>query len=299
MRMRNSLYARLVAAIFFLLPAGRAWADDQKIAVGGQERTYAVFRPAALGKAAPVPLVVVLHGGFGSGAQAEKSYKWDDMATAKGFVVAYPDGVRRSWNAGGSCCGPAFKDAVDDVGFLDALIATVAKTENIDPRRIYVTGMSNGAAMSYRLACEGKTVIAAIGAVSGTMPGGCRTSRAVSVMEIHGLEDQNIPFAGGVGSKGVTQVDWPPVQVTLDHFRHAGQCNPAAIQKTGVVERSDAQCLQGREVALITIADAGHQWPGAVPERALLRRLFRLDIPSTALDATATLWAFFESHPAP
>jgi polyhydroxybutyrate depolymerase len=291
--------ARVTMAFMLMMATAlAAEAREQTITIGGRERTYSVFRPALLDRRTPVPLVVVLHGGFGTGSQAEKSYHWDDEATAQGFVVAYPDGVRRSWNAGGTCCGLAFKDKVDDVGFLDALIRTVSAAENTDDRRVYVTGISNGAAMAYRYACDGQENVAAIGSVSGTMPGGCSNPRPISVMEIHGLQDQNIPFAGGIGAKGVTHIDWPPVEATLDHFRRADECGKPVIQRKDLVERSDAACAGGRAVSLITIADAGHQWPGAVPEGRFIRRLFRLDAPSTALDATDVLWRFFEGHPA-
>lgn len=286
-------------AALLLCTAGTAGASEHTISVDGRHRTYSVFRPAELRRRRPVPLVVVLHGGFGTGAQAERAYRWDDTATTKGFVVAYPNGLRRSWNAGGTCCGPAYENKVDDVAFLNAMIRAVSSRENIDSRRIYLTGISNGAAMAYRYACDGKVTIAAIGSVAGTMPASCAKLRPVSVMEVHGLEDQNIPFEGGVGRKGVTHIDWPPVQATLDRFRRADHCDPAGMRKTGAVERSDAPCANGRAVSLITIADAGHQWPGSVAVRPIAQRLLKLDPPSTALDATATLWAFFEAHPAP
>lgn len=288
----------IVTLMLLMATAVVAEAREQTLTVGGRERTYSIFRPAPLDRRMPVPLVIVLHGGFGTGSQAEKSYHWDDEATAQGFVVAYPDGVRRSWNAGGTCCGPAFKDNVDDVGFLDALIRAVSAAENIDRRRIYVTGISNGAAMAYRYACDGQEGVAAIGSVSGTMPGGCSNSRPVSVIEIHGLQDQNIPFAGGVGEKGVTHIDWPSVETTLDHFRHADDCGNPVTQSKGVVKRSDATCRDGRAISLITITDAGHQWPGAVPESRFIRHFFRLDMPSTVLDATDVLWRSFVDHPA-
>lgn len=286
-------------AALLLYAAGTAGASEHTVSVGGRHRTYSVFRPESLGRRHPVPLVVVLHGGFGNGAQAERAYRWDDTATTKGFVVAYPNGLRRSWNAGGTCCGPAYKNEVDDVAFLDAMIRAISSRENIDPRRIYLTGISNGAAMAYRYACDGKVTIAAIGSVAGTMPASCAKLRPVSVMEIHGLKDENIPFDGGVGRKGVTHIDWPPVQATLSRFRRADHCGPVSTRKTGAVERSDALCADGRAVSLITIAGAGHQWPGSVAARPIAQRLLQLDPPSTALDATATLWAFFEAHPAP
>ena len=98
-------------AILVLLPGA---AGAETLTAGGQERHYSLFRPPALGRERPVPLVVMLHGGFGTAEQARRSYGWDEMAAAKGFVVVYPDGARRSWNAGGTCCGPAFRDQADD-----------------------------------------------------------------------------------------------------------------------------------------------------------------------------------------
>jgi polyhydroxybutyrate depolymerase len=283
-------FALALAASLLLSPgASSAQSRDHKLSIGGGDRSYLLYRPATLDRRLPVALVIMLHGGFGTGAQAEKSYGWDEMADAGGFVVAYPDGVGRSWNAGGTCCGPAFRDHTPDVAFLDRLIAAASSDENIDRNRIYITGISNGAAMAYRYACDGKIPVAAIGSVAGTMPGDCAGPRPVSVMEIHGLQDQNIPFAGGVGAKGVTRIDWPPVETGLDIFRRADRCQPAATRKSGVVERRDAACADGRAISLITIADAGHQWPGAVARHPLIERLLRLDPPSSALNATQAL----------
>jgi len=284
-----------VAAILVAHPA---WAEEH-LTIDGRDRTYSVFRPPGLARDSAVPLVLVLHGGFGTGQQAEKSYGWDELAQAKGFVAVYPDGYRRSWNAGGGCCGPALRESVDDVKFLTSVIAAVSKAEHIDQRRIFLSGISNGAAMSYRYACAGPIAVGAIGSVSGTMPGGCSSPKPVSVLEIHGLKDRNIPFAGGSGSKGVTKIDWPAVQESLDVFRQAGRCGPAKTHVENVVTTSTSACARGNEVSLITISDAGHQWPGAEANRPLARLLLDLDPPSRAIDATAVIWDFFQRHSAP
>ena len=287
-------FAGLLAAVACAAHA----ADTRSLEFGGRERSYIVHRPAKLDRARPVPLVVMLHGGFGSGAQAEGSYGWDAEADREGFVVVYPDGIRRSWNAGGACCGGAARDNVDDVGFLTRLIATVVRDENIDPRRVYLTGMSNGAAMSYRYACEGSFPIAAVGSVSGSFSFSCPRSHAVSVLEIHGLADRNVPYAGGHGAKAAADVDWLGVGRTLDAFRKADECAPPSVTEKPPVKTSTERCAAGREVTLIAVAGAGHQWPGARPERGFVAWLLRLDPPSTALDATQTLWKFFARHAA-
>jgi polyhydroxybutyrate depolymerase len=273
-------------------------ARAETITVDGLSRSFIVHRPATLSRSRPAPLVIMMHGGFGTGEQAEHTYGWDAQADRKGFVVVYPDGIRRSWNAGGACCGTGSRDNIDDVGFLTRLIATVSRTENIDGRRVYLTGISNGAAMAYRYACEGTLPIAAVGAVAGSFAYTCPKPHAVSVMEIHGAQDRNIPLAGGHGEKAVSGVDWLGVEKTLAPFRAAESCDGGATKLAGVVKTTTWRCAEGREVVLITVTDAGHQWPGATPQRGFFALLLRLDPPSTALDATDVLWNFFARHAA-
>jgi len=285
--------------VIALATAAASAARAESLVVGGRERSYFVYRPPGLSRANPAPLVIVLHGGFGSGLQAERSYHWNAEADRGGFVVVYPDGFRRSWNAGGLCCGPAYRTDSDDIGFLTRLIETVRGAENIDAKRVYLAGISNGAALAYRYACEGPYPIAAIGSVSGGTAVACPNPHPLSVMEIHGLDDRNIPFMGGIGSKAFAQVAWLPVERTLAAFRRANHCNAPSAHENGPVRTETSRCAQGRAVVLITIADAGHQWPGARPHRGIVASLIlRLDPPSTALDATGTLWDFFHSHPA-
>jgi polyhydroxybutyrate depolymerase len=278
------------------LVAVPVWASEQHaIQVGGLDRSYLLYRPASLERAQAVPLVIVLHGGFGSGAQAEKAYNWDAKADEQGFVVVYPDGKDRTWNAGGGCCGPAYKQHLDDTGFLTALIHAVQQSERIDMRRVYITGISNGAAMSYRYACDGQIPVAAVGSVAGNLMGACDQLKPTSLVEIHGLQDHNIPFAGGPGSKGYTHLSWNPVQQGVDKFIQADQCGAPTVQQAGVVNTISANCKHDKQVVLITIADAGHQWPGAVEKNKMLMRMLNLDSPSQAMDATSVLWDFFKN----
>jgi polyhydroxybutyrate depolymerase len=141
--------------------------------------------------------------------------------------------------------------------------------------------------------------VAAIASIAGTMPGGCATPHPLSVLEIHGLQDRNIPFAGGKGTKGVTGITWPGVEESLSVFRKAGACRDGEKQIQGVVTTTVDACTKGREIRLITIADAGHQWPGSAAVRPVARLLLDLDPPSKALNATETAWDFFARHPLP
>jgi polyhydroxybutyrate depolymerase len=290
------LFVTLLAAYnsLFSHHAFAGEAQVHQLLIDGNNREYIEYRPANINHSTPVPLVIVLHGGFGSDSQAEKSYGWDELADRQGFIVAYPNGLSRSWNAG-NCCGPAAKDKVDDLGFLTSVIKDISHNENFDSKKVYMTGMSNGGVLAYRYACEGGFPIAAIGPVAGGLSSGCENPHALSVIEIHGLADQHIPIDGGYGSKGVAKVDWLPLHQTLDKFRRVGNCQAAVSHQNGVVETSLSACASGNEVELITIAGAGHQWPGGGRKKSpVFERLFGSDEPSTAIDATSVIWAFFQ-----
>ncbi|HVT78743.1 MAG TPA: PHB depolymerase family esterase, partial [Acidimicrobiales bacterium] len=154
-------------------------------------RTAIVVHPTtATGKPA---LVVMLHCGYGSAKQAEQSYHWDDEATREGFVVAYPTGDRASWNVG-RCCGSAQRNNVDDVGFLHALVSHLEKTDDVDPKRIYAVGMSNGAMMTYTWACRDPGELAGIGPVAGSLLTDCPNPHPITVVAIHGTADENVPI---------------------------------------------------------------------------------------------------------
>lgn len=247
-------------------------ASIHTLSSGGRDRIYRMHKPAGL--TGPASLVVVLHGGFGSAEQAERSYGWDQLADTAKFIAVYPDGIKRAWNVdGGGCCGKPARENVDDVAFISAVVTDVAKHVGIDASRVYATGMSNGAIMSYTLACD-TSLFAAIGPVAGTQLDPCRTPHPVSVMAIHGTADPNIPYGGGPGH-GVAQINGPAVPELNALWRRVDQCQPPSEATDGKVTTSTANCPDGRGVALITVADGGHRWPDF---------------------ATAKLWDFFSTR---
>ncbi|GIF26159.1 polyhydroxybutyrate depolymerase [Actinoplanes tereljensis] len=273
-------------------------ASDHTIRVGALDRTYRVFRPVipAGRKAA---LVVVLHGAAGTGRQAAKSYEWDDAATAGGFVAVFPDGVRRTWNASPDCCGVAARDQVDDVAFIKALVAEVSRSIPIDPARVFATGISNGALLTFRLACE-TTLFAAIAPVAGTMINPCVAPAPLSVLQIHGKDDQTIPYGGGPGRRSTSgdgrlpvKIDGPAVEALNATWRKVDDCPKPAVTTTGAITTTLARCPDGRAVELIAVDGAGHQWPGSDGPGPIASRLLRLDPPYMALNATDTIWRFF------
>ncbi|NBP67916.1 MAG: phospholipase, partial [Cytophagia bacterium] len=176
------------------------------ITVDHLNRTYLANVPANRADNS-LALVIVLHGGGGSAAQCERSYGWTAKSAAEQFMVVYPDGVAsnkplklRTWNAG-RCCDYASQMNIDDVKFLSELIDHLSSRYPINRKSVFVTGMSNGAMMAYRLACEIPEKITAIAAVSGTLmtTQPCQPSRATPILHIHSELDTRVPLAGGTG----------------------------------------------------------------------------------------------------
>ena len=290
MRIRRILAAVLLLALAATVTACAARDDDvpgtevRTIMVDGTERTYRIHVPETL--AAEPALVFMLHGGFGSGRQAERSYGWTAASDSDGFVVVYPDGENRAWNAG-DCCG-RFAERLDDVAFIAALVADLQAEFGVAPDRTFATGMSNGAMLAYRLACE-TDLFAAIAPVAGTIVVDCADPHPTSVLHIHGALDERVRVDGERGT-GTANVDGMPVADVIDLWRSANGCEEPTTTTEGVVTREASACAEGRTVELIVIADSGHAWPGRVASEGQI-----LDEPSTALDATAEIWRFFDA----
>lgn len=270
------------------LPTG---ASDHQLRFDGLDRTYRLYVPESV-KARPA-VVLVLHGGFGVGEGAIQQGRWDTAADEHGFVVVAPDGRNRSWNAG-DCCGPAKANDVDDVGFLLAVIDEVLRTVQGDDGRVYATGISNGGMMSYRLACEAANTFAAIAPVAADLVvDDCTPSRPISLLHIHGLADHNVPFDGGIPTKTFqpNPPTYKPVRDGVDVVARADHCKRTTKKTSGALTTERwKRCRKGTDVQLITIEGGGHSWPGGERMSQLL------DPPSDALDATARIVRFFDTH---
>ncbi|MGQ0805815.1 MAG: alpha/beta hydrolase family esterase [Actinomycetota bacterium] len=275
--------------------SGTPTTTDEQLEFGAQARSYQVYQPASLPTNTPIPVVLVLHGGLGTGAGAAQQGKWNAHAELGAFLAVFPNGIDRTWNAG-ICCPPAARNQVDDVGFLLAVLDQVATEFDVDPDRVYATGISNGGMMAYRLGCEAGERFAAIAPVAATVTSlGCAPASPVSLLHIHGLADQNVPFDGGLPTKSFNPnpPTYEPVRAGVGAFLDADGCagDPEETEAGKVVTETWSVCEAGSAVELITIADGGHSWPSG-------RRLSpALDPPSDALDATPLIWDFFGAHP--
>lgn len=215
---------------------------------------------------APVPLVVVLHGGGGNaGIMAER---WAATARAEGFILAAPNGIGRlprrgTWNAGG-CCGEAQARGVDDVGFIAAVIADAARQAPVDRRRVFVAGLSNGGMLTHRVAIALGERIAGAAVVAGAMFGDEPAPRApVPMLIIHGEQDRSVAYGGGISpnplvARAQTR-PFLPVRQAVTFWRQADGCAgaPAATSRDGVTVEGAAGC----PVRFVSLAREGHGWP--------------------------------------
>jgi polyhydroxybutyrate depolymerase len=157
----------------------------------------------------PVPLVLDLHGFTSNSSQQAGLSGFREKSNQVGFIVAWPQGVRDSWNAFG-CCGTADFLNIDDPAFLRAVVARISQLGRIDRSRVYITGLSNGGFMTHRMACVAADIFAAAAPVSAplnTTTSTCRPSRQITVVAFHGLNDGVVPYNGGAFQSAQTSLN--------------------------------------------------------------------------------------------
>lgn len=283
--------------------AGSAWAagpfQTDVIDFGGLARTYSVHVPAGVQR--PAGLVINLHAAGATGADQAALTRYNSVADAHGFVVAYPDGIDFSWADGRGSSVPD-RQGVDDVGFIAALVGRLVSDFGIDQGRVFATGLSAGAFMANRLACERADLFAAIAPVSGTLGVSipCEPSRPVSVMETHGTADPIVPFDGGsmIARGGVSNVLSAPAMV--DRWRQIDGCRSAQAEDvladagdgTQTHRLTSSDCAAGTTVVFMRVDGGGHTWPGApeiLPPQAV-------GAASHGFDASEVSWQFFDAN---
>lgn len=264
----------------------------RELAVGGVRRTYLLH---AGGAAKPGrPLVLVLHGWHGKAAELERRTRgtFDKLADRDGAVIAYPQALGDPrWNDGWPV--PAGAAPPDDLAFLSALIDTLVAELGVDRKRVFAAGLSNGAGMAYRLACQRPDLVAAVAPVSGGMPApvasSCQRGTPVAIIAMHGTEDSIVPFDDRQQHDIATWVrrDGCPT-------RPASSRLPDTDPNDGTQTRVDlyAPCAAGTAVAFYTIEGGGHAWPGGETPW----RFFRRGHTARDFDAAVAIWDFFQAH---
>lgn len=271
-------------ALFFVATSSVFAQSTYTFEHNGINRTYILYLPQSATVEA-MPLMLALHGFTQNGQTMMTLSNFNALAEAHQFVVAYPYGVNTSWNV-----GVAGGSGADDVGFLLALIDTIATKANIDQSRVYASGFSNGGFMSYRLACEASDRIAAIAPVAGTMVNAtynaCFPIRPMPLMHIHGTNDFVVPYNGNSSFKSV--------DVSVEYWNNWNNCpdEPQVFQYPDLVaDNSTVEayvyglCNEGVEVRVLKINNGGHTWPGNSASGGI-------GITNMDISASAEIWDF-------
>jgi polyhydroxybutyrate depolymerase len=217
---------------------GPVFSANPPLTIGG-ERPAEVEIPRDYDPTVEHPLVVVLHGfgPFGGRIQAG-FFGLLDVVDEKDLVMLLPDGTLnedgdRFWNGASFCCDP--DNAIDDVTYLTGLIEEAKQTYNIDAKRVYLVGHSNGGFMSFRMACEASESITAIASLAGSTfadAADCKPETLpVSVLALHGTADTTILYDGEPGG-------YPSAVDTVEYFAAAAGCDtesPATIGNVDLV----------------------------------------------------------------
>jgi len=268
---------RFLALWCFFLLAVSSTAQTFYFTFEGIERSYTRYLPADYTPDSLYPLVFNLHG-FGSNAIEQQLYSgFNLVADTAGVIVVYPNGVDNEWNVYSS-------GGINDVGFISALIDTMVAHYSVDLGRVYSTGMSMGGFMSYRLACELETRIAAIASVTGlSVANPCEPSRPVPILQMHGTADPVVPYAG--------------VPLTISYWTEHNNC-PADPVVTDLpdIDTTDnctvtvsyyGLCDDSSEVILYTINGGEHTWPGA---------LINIGVTNRDINGSVEIWNFFKKY---
>jgi polyhydroxybutyrate depolymerase len=266
-----------------------------------QTRSYMVHVPTSYSQDQATAMVLSLHGGGGNMTYqaTEKYYHLISASEQAGFIAVFPNGYSRlpggniaTWNAG-ICCGKARDKDIDDVGFIKQVINDMKIKANIDAKRVYANGMSNGGMMSYRLACELADSITAIASVAGTDGTiACSPSRPISILHIHALDDDHVLFNGGSGVKSETHADFTSVPNTINKWVKLNACHPEpkrVFEVKGAYCDLYSACKNNTQVKLCVTETGGHSWPGGTKVRGGTAG-------STAINANDLIWKFYQEN---
>ena len=240
------------------MPSPGPGTHSGSVMVDGVQRNYRLFVPVTYDPQNISSLVVNFHGLLGNPDQQADFSQFNMSAQLRGMVVAYPEGIGASFNAG-ACCGEADSQDVDDIGFARALVDKLVSEMCIAPERVYATGMSNGGHMSHTLGCEAADVFAAVASVTGVNGlADCQPSRPISVIDFHGTADLIVQY-GGAGP------GYPPVPDMMEDWAARNGCSPVSeviFDEGDTLCETWPGCDEGVEVTLCTVDGMGHCWPG-------------------------------------
>jgi polyhydroxybutyrate depolymerase len=274
-----------------------AWLEITGVTGQPNPRQYKVHVPPSYDCHVPTPLLFCIHGFMqngvmfcvnGSAGATSGPKGFVDKSNQAGFLLVIPTGAGNSWNAGG-CCGDASTNNINDVALFKALVAEVSKHANVDPKRIYATGLSNGGMMSYRLACEAADVFTAVAPGSGGIfTTSCTPSRPISVLDLHGTADTYVPYSQQATSTASIAMRDGCMAATSPATVPASGGDTTCVTRTG--------CPSGIEVTSCSVAGGGHVWFGdpTCGTGASASTCSQVGANSTFLNNTDAAWNFLK-----
>jgi polyhydroxybutyrate depolymerase len=285
--------------------------ERRSLAYGGLERRYYLYRPHSCDGKTPSPLLILLHGGGSTGKRMLSFTGFDRVAAGEGLIVVCPDGFERHWNDGRQASGhSAHERGVDDVGFIKQLLEKTSAELNIDRKRVYAAGISNGAMMSYRLGLELPDRLAAIAAVAGALPEPLYrrewNGRPLPAIIINGTADPLVPFEGGevrFYRKRLGRVISVPETVAFWAKHNKCAADPQVVElplqthKSGLKVRktSYANCCPGADLEFYAVEGGGHTWP----RDSLFCQYLPVAVIGKScrdIDSTRLIWDFFKKQ---
>jgi polyhydroxybutyrate depolymerase len=288
------------------VPPGRLSPGEyrREVQVHNLTRSYWLHVPKSYDERKPMPVVIAFHGALMNGRMMEGFCGLSAKADAAGFIVAYPNGT--GWNEQAltfnASLSPEGGAAPDDVAFTGKILDDLEAVLNVDQRRIYATGMSNGGMMCHRVGAELSERIAAIAPVAGTLAlHELKPRRAVPVIHFHGTQDTLVPVGGPLGWTPRTMA-FHSVADTIKQWVKADGCEPAPSVTQYPHKAKDSMSVSrttyrggrgGAEVVLVMVDGGGHTWPGQQNHVQWLGQA-TMDISANDL-----MWEFFKAHPLP
>ena len=257
-------------------------------------RSYITYIPAIYNASQPTPLVFNFHGLTGTSDIAMWHADFRSIADTANFIIVHPQGLLNSsgethWNVG------QIGTSINDIDFISTLLDSLSLEYNIDSDRVYSTGMSNGAYMSYRLACELSDKIAAIAPVAGSyisyMLNSCNPTHSIPVLHIHGVADSSSIYYGKPGVESIPSI--------ISYWGNHNQCDTQSIftqiANINLMDSSTAEHyawkngIDGVEVEHFKIIDGGHTWPGSNFPNSN-------GITNYDINASVEIWKFFSRY---
>lgn len=277
-----------------------------RVTIADATRTYRLYAPRTQSKQS-MPIILVLHGGGGSGSTMEALTKgqFNRIADRQRLLVVYPDGVDRTWRHSRVAPSQTFGQTANDIEFLRAVLADVERKYPVNRQRVFVAGMESGALLAYRIGCEAPDMIAAIATVAATLPtelsAACRPERVTPLLMINGTDDSRVPWLGGTMKLADNSAyEVLSASETFDHWSAMGDCalpdtgmprDRVANDGTTFIRHLARECRDGAQVRLYELVGGGHTWPGG---DALGQR--NVGQVSREINATESIWEFFARY---